>query len=56
MAQQGQDISATMLNYRKDGSTFWNNVHFANLSTVLHDGELAPYIIVGLHTEVNLVP
>jgi hypothetical protein len=51
--QCGQDISSTLLNYRKDGSTFWNSIHLANVSTMLPTGELAPYLIIGLHAEVS---
>lgn len=51
--QQGQDISATLLNYRRDGSMFWNNIHLANLHATTSDGDEEPYLIVGLHTEVG---
>ena len=53
--QQGQDITTTLLNYRKDGSMFWNNLCLTNLSTTLFGGEAAPYLIIGLHTEVRRV-
>ncbi|KAJ1404489.1 hypothetical protein B484DRAFT_404770 [Ochromonadaceae sp. CCMP2298] len=51
--QSGQDASTTMLNYRRNGSTWWNELNLINLHTTSHDGTTAPDIIVGLHTEYS---
>ena len=50
--EQGKEASATLLNYRKDGSTFWNYIQVAPM--VDHKGNTA--LIVGVQCEVPVPP
>lgn len=35
--EEGRSIEITLLNYRKDGSTFWNDLHLAPLRNASHE-------------------
>lgn len=49
---EGRDISVCLLNYRADGSTFWNQFFLGALKD--SDGNVVNY--VGVQCEVNTVP
>lgn len=49
---EGRDISVCLLNYRADGSPFWNQFFLAALKD--SDGQVVNY--VGVQCEVNTIP
>nr|AML76512.1 putative LOV domain-containing protein [Mallomonas sp. BC-2016] len=49
---EGRDVSVCLLNYKADGSTFWNQFFVAALCG--SDGQIVNY--VGVQCEVNTVP
>lgn len=46
---EGRDISAILLNYRKDGKCFWNQLKLAHLK----DQSGRTFLIVGIQTKVS---
>merc|ERR1711991_704284 len=46
---QGNEINIPLLNYRKDGSSFWNNLHLTPLKSQV--GEVLLY--VGIQIEIT---
>eukprot|EP01040_Poterioochromonas_malhamensis_P014526 gene14526-16083_t len=46
----GRDITVVLLNYRKDGKTFWNQIQLAHLK----DQSGKTFLIVGIQTKVKL--
>jgi PAS domain-containing protein len=46
---EGRDVTALFLNYRKDGKPFWNQVHLAHLK----DQSGRTFLIVGIQTKVR---
>lgn len=45
----GRDITVVLLNYRKDGKTFWNQIQLAHLK----DQSGKTFLIVGIQTKVS---
>jgi PAS domain S-box-containing protein len=46
---EGKDVVSVLLNYRKDGTTFWNQVKLAHLK----DETGKTFLIVGIQTKVS---
>jgi len=49
---EGRDITAVILNYRKDGKPFWNQVKMAHLK----DQTGRTFLIVGIQTKIKPLP
>lgn len=47
---EGKCVSAKLLNYRRDGSTFWNQVQLGHVLDVCGKTEL----IIGVHSKVMI--
>jgi PAS domain S-box-containing protein len=49
---EGRDITAVLLNYRKDGKPFWNQVKMAHLK----DQSGRTFLVVGIQTKIRPLP
>jgi len=58
--QQGHNISTTLLNYRKDESTYWNKMQLYHINSRDEPQDSGgqrqdsgrPFLIIGIHNEV----